>query len=290
MEWIDKIKKNSFINKLINEYKISDSELEISRKEIDTFLMNQICVKNNTITDECLQPKKGLIYNLQYKNNKIIGFYLSCAHQKKVEEDYKIQKNYLYFDFDKKDLKLNIRNSVDWKVNSGDIYRINVTKALSEIIKNNSNKGIYLCGSSGVGKTHLLKLVANRISENNKTIVFIDTPSLINKAQESFEDPSSGYAKLINNIKNCDVLFLDDFGGEQISTWSRDSIIFPILNSRINKNKIVFFSSNYPIEILKTKYNKEGGILGQINAERIVDRIRGLAIPFIIKGDSWRKI
>ena len=149
--------------------------------------------------------------------------------------------------------------------------------------------GLYLYGDMGVGKTFLLKRIAKKIAENNKEIAFITVSHLASKIKAMFND-NEAYWNLINSLKDIDFLFLDDIGSESINGWFRDDILFSILNSRMQKLKTTFFSSNYSLKKLediqsktaKEKYRQSD------KAIRLISRIKSLSEEILLIGTNKR--
>ena len=95
---------------------------------------------------------------------------------------------------------------------------------------------------------------------------------------------------LVVKLKNADVLVLDDLGGEVNSSFTRDEILFPILNSRMNdKKKLTFATSNLSLLELEDHFKDGKDSINPIAAGRIMERIRSIMIPIELTGESFRK-
>ena len=190
----------------------------------------------------------------------------------------------------KKDLTKTLRNNIE--AFESDTYIANVTlddyivedqyqeKALNyakEFITDTKNykKGMYLQGPYGTGKSFLLAGLANELTKNNVDVVYAFVPDLIRSIKASMMD--NKLEQKVNILKRCDVLILDDLGGENMSSWFRDEILLPILHYRLSANLSVFISSNYNKKILveRIKLNDQT----DLNALRIMQRINDLTIP-----------
>jgi DNA replication protein DnaC len=93
---------------------------------------------------------------------------------------------------------------------------------------------------------------------------------------------------LVDKMKNADVLFLDDLGAEDTSTWFYNEHLLIILNHRMQNNKITFFNSNLSMESLEKKLlilTKKSA-----NVNRLLDRIKALTKnqQFELKGINKR--
>ena len=78
---------------------------------------------------------------------------------------------------------------------------------------------------------------------------------------------------LITKLKNIDVLFLDDFGGELNSSFIRDEFLGPILQYRMMSGLPVFMTSNYDIKSLTYHLSETKDESNIIKAQRIMERI-----------------
>ena len=77
-------------------------------------------------------------------------------------------------------------------------------------------------------------------------------------------------------IKNTEILLIDDIGAENITSWSRDEVLSPILQYRMDNKLKTFFTSNLSIEDLEKHLalTKDGEEV--VKARRIIERIKQL--------------
>lgn len=134
-------------------------------------------------------------------------------------------------------------------------------------------KGLYVCGNFQVGKTYYLAATANLCADNDIDCLLIYFPDLIRELKSSMG--KSSFEEKINMLKQVDVLMLDDLGAEFASNWTRDEILCPILNYRLQERLPVFISSNYTLEGLRNFYKSLDD--NSNNADRIIARIKALA-------------
>lgn len=138
-------------------------------------------------------------------------------------------------------------------------------------------KGLYIYGPYGAGKSYLLSGLANELTKRKVNVVYVFVPDLIRTLKSNIG--SDQLEKKINILKRCDVLILDDLGGENISVWFRDEILLPILHYRLNASLSVHISSNSNIAQLAKSMimDKESDA---IKVTRIIKRIEDLTKPF----------
>ena len=153
--------------------------------------------------------------------------------------------------------------------------------------------GFYLYGEMGIGKTFILKRFAKMLAEKGCEVGFVNVSTLANKIKTTFSsDSKTEQATLVKQLEEVDYLFLDDIGAEKISPWFRDEILFNILNERMERRRITFFSSNFSINDLQKKQaiNEKNNSRSYDKAKRLVSRIRALSKEFNIEGKNKRNI
>lgn len=148
-------------------------------------------------------------------------------------------------------------------------------------------RGLYLAGDFGVGKTYILAGVANYVAKMGKKVVFLHVPSFIASLSSHFEDNS--LQKEIKRVEDCDLLILDDIGAESLSQWSRDDVLGVILQSRMDNTLPTFFSSNFDLEKLEAHFAETKNAIDPVKAARLMQRVRFLAQEVIVSGPNRRK-
>ena len=94
--------------------------------------------------------------------------------------------------------------------------------------------------------------------------------------------------RVMNHLRYSDVLVLDDIGAESITQWTRDEILLPVLDERMNKGMKTYFTSNYSMEELEQQYRLANKPNNTIASLRILERIRTLSKPVELSGKSRR--
>lgn len=133
-------------------------------------------------------------------------------------------------------------------------------------------------GETGLGKTFTSDCVAKEFLQAGRTVFYTSAPRLFS----IFEDyrfgrstsEESRYA--IDAAAACDLLIIDDLGTEFRTSYV-DSILFDIINSRINEHRHMIISTNLTPEQLGDTYSM-----------RIYSRIEGHFEKVLFFGDDLR--
>ncbi len=119
--------------------------------------------------------------------------------------------------------------------------------------------GVYLYGSTGVGKTHLTACMGNALTDGLYSVFYTSFLEIESGLKSEFGN-NTAQQRLIEKTESADFLFLDDLGTENLkagsTTWMQ-SIIFDIINRRYNANKPIVCSSNYTLAQLMSECNYE---------------------------------
>ena len=153
-----------------------------------------------------------------------------------------------------------------------------------------NNKGLYIYGDMGIGKTYMLKTFTKKLAQANKKVAYVNLSNLTMKVKSTFNEEGDTTGDLLKILTDVDYLLVDDIGSEKITSWFRDDFLFILFNERLEKGKTTFFSSNYSTEELIKKEAKTSNskYSEYDNAKRLISRIRGLAKEYKIEGTNKR--
>lgn len=171
-----------------------------------------------------------------------------------------------------------------------DVARVDTFESLVDFVANYPSpdqKGLYIYGDMGVGKSFMLAAMAHELSETKKiTTTIIHYPSFTIDVKNGIKDGS--VKEQIDAVKQAEVLVLDDIGAEQFSSWIRDDVLQVILQHRMIEELPTFFTSNYSFADLEAKLSngRQGDETWQ--AKRVMERIRFLAKEVHLEGVNRR--
>ena len=148
-------------------------------------------------------------------------------------------------------------------------------------------KGLYLAGPFGVGKTYMMGALANELSENGVETTLVNVPTYSAEIKQAIAT-NTVEAKLVS-IKNTPILVLDDIGAEMNSAWFRDEVLMVILQHRMLQELPTFFTSNFTIDQLEAHFSHSNkGDQELLKAKRLIERIRFLAKEYFVDGQNHR--
>lgn len=222
--------------------------------------------------DTCKNKVTGYAYT-PLANEKMIEFsYVICKKQQEEDKKTAYQKNLELLEMPK-----DIKNATFKDMYKDDKARVPIVKYFKEFIDNYDNedkpKGIYLNGSFGSGKTYLVAALFNEMAKKGVRSVLIYYPEFLRSLKASFQ---TNYDEQFNYIKKVPLLLFDDIGAENCSNWSRDEVLGPILQYRMENHLPTFFTSNLTLEELENSLATTSNGVDKVKARRIIERIKQL--------------
>ncbi len=225
--------------------------------------------------DTCKNKVPGYAYTPIAKEKMIEFSYVICKYQQEEENKTAYQKNLELFEMPK-----DIKNASFKDMYKDDKARVPIVKYFKEFIDNYDKeekpKGIYLNGSFGSGKTYLVAALFNELAKKGVRSILIYYPEFLRSLKASFQ---TNYDEQFNSIKKVPLLLLDDIGAENCSNWSRDEVLGPILQYRMDNHLPTFFTSNLTLDELENSLAMTSSGVDKVKARRIIERIKQLTTP-----------
>ena len=237
----------------------------------DAFLENKNCENCRSIST-CKNKVKG--YKLTPESNdKIITFdYVACSKKIKNDKTKEYEKFIKLYE-----MPANVKEASFKDIYKDDKLRLPIIKFFKEFMdeykKENKPKGLYLHGSFGSGKTYLIAALFNEMAKKGIQATLVYYPEFLRSLKSSF---NTDYEERFDFIKKSPLLLLDDIGAENVTPWSRDEILSPILQYRMDENLPTFFTSNLTLDELEKNLATTSTGVDSLKARRIVERIKQL--------------
>ena len=264
----NELKNNPDFITLINKFKISETEIKNNLSSLEDTLNELHNCKKCPGLSECKNKIKGYVYYPENKESFLCFGYAKCKKLKEYE-------NILT----EKDENNELKNARMKDIDVSDKNRIELIKFLKKFYDEynikSSPKGLYLHGSFGSGKTFLLACLLNEL-EIKKHISYeiVYYPELLRTLKEDLSLVESK----VSYYSNVEILVLDDIGAENTTNWSRDEVLAPLLQYRMENHLSTFFTSNLTKQELELTLSNTSNGIDKIKARRIIERINQLTV------------
>ncbi len=154
-----------------------------------------------------------------------------------------------------------------------DVHNLQVTREITEDFARAPQGWLLMEGGYGCGKTHIAAAIANFAVSMGRPTLFITVPDLLDTLRFSYNDPETTFEARFEEVRNADLLVLDDFGTQNATGWAQEKL-FQIMNYRyINKLPTVITTNLMLDEI-------ESRIRSRLQDEEFVKHIRITAPDF----------
>ena len=279
----DVVKLKSYYGEALNDEDFSDyvSKLDVSMDVLikytssieDAVIELNNCRKCKGLKN-CPNTLRGHVFKAIKDGNNLNFSYVPCSKFIKEEDTYAYKKNITCFELPKEISEASFSYAY-----RDDKKRLPIFKYFKEFmdsyLKDKKGKGLYLSGSFGSGKTYLIAALFNELAKKGVSSALVYYPELLRSLKSSF---GSDYEEKFDFIKRVPLLLLDDIGAENTTSWSRDEVLGPILQYRMEEELPTFFTSNLKIDELESVLSITNSGVEKIKAKRIVERIKQLTV------------
>lgn len=285
-QMMNEVINDEIIKKFIVENKIpAETYVNHFSKFLNSYESINKC-NNCKGLNECKQDQIGEFISLKYIDPVILNDVCYCPYYlNKLKQD-NISKSFVYSDIPSHLSNLSMSN-VELTDDVIKAYWALCTK----ILDGEENKGLYVYGDLGVGKTYMCIALANSLASKGEKVGFIKCNDFINEMRKLTINDSYRYESIMKSIKQVKYLFVDDIGAETVSSYSRDDVLFTILDYRMENNLTTMFTSNLSKEDLLKHYTYEKNDNSSlIRAKRLMERIDILSRNCYLKSDNKRRV
>lgn len=150
-------------------------------------------------------------------------------------------------------------------------------------------ESLLIWGEPGNGKTHLAAAICHTLKARGYVSVFQSVPELLERIKGTFNRSSRESEKeIMDALRDCDLLVLDDIGAEKISDWVLD-VMFRIIDGRYRQKKPTLLTTNFsPMELLNRFMPAKPSVEQEMSAKRIHDRIIEMNVIVENSSSSYR--
>lgn len=263
---IEKIKKETFkkvyenkeMFSFIKENSLSEEFVYKNVSYFSRVMKDKEKCKNCQGLNSCL--KGGFILKLYYDNtkNKLEEIISRCNF--KLENDNIVSK-FIICETDKSYFNYPLKELLNYFASD----RTKVVTKMAKIAKGiDLNKGIYLYGEDGIGKTFMMSVFSKSLSLSLKDeyISYIDCSGFFKDLSNNYRFNKANYEFDFEMLTRVKYLFLDNFMLESMYSNIKTDIILPLIKKRNELGLLTFYISNKsPMEALNnagaSKANKD---------------------------------
>ncbi len=111
---------------------------------------------------------------------------------------------------------------------------------------------LLITGQYGCGKTHLAAAIANKAVSLGIPTLFLTSPDLLDWMRFAYSDPETTFEQRFEEIRNIQLLVLDDFGTENATSWAQEKL-FQILNYRYLNRLPLVITTNHDLDSIEKR-------------------------------------
>lgn len=146
--------------------------------------------------------------------------------------------------------------------------------------------GLYIEGTFGTGKTHLAAAIAIQLMEEGHGVIFKTSDDMLRDIKATFDESGQEEQKIINRLKHCELLVIDDIGKEQATDWSTAQL-YAIINDRYESQRPVIITTNFNENDLIAVEAPKG--VGTHRIKAILSRLHETCGLMTMDWQDWRE-
>ncbi len=148
------------------------------------------------------------------------------------------------------------------------------------------HEGLFLTGSSGVGKTHLAVAAIRRVVVERKLdawVRFVYVPELVERLRWTLRDREASEDALLEPLFEAEILVLDNLGENMMQEWVVEKMLYILTRCYNNDRGTLVCTSVFDAE-----GTREGVRLADKITERGVSRLREACQFVDVRGEDYR--
>jgi primosomal protein DnaI len=281
-----KAMKDDYFKKVVSKLKLPEKELmKYTSRLMEAALELKNSVESKNIM-ECNNKVSGYVYTPRVEKGGLIFSYVATSEMEEFLNDNEYKKNIYTFELPRDITNANIKD-IDKTDKNRLVLLKKLTSFMTSYMKGKEEKGLYVNGNFGSGKTYLVSAFFNEMAKKGKKSAIAYFPEFLRSLKEGFSDNS--YISKFNKVKKAPLLLIDDIGAEDVTPWSRDEILGSLLQYRMEEHLPTFFTSNLSISELETHLSKSRNKVDGVKARRIIERVKQLTNEVELVSKNRRK-
>lgn len=279
----EELKDNDF-KEFVSKIKAKDEVLMKYTSSLkESFCEYKHCMNCKNLLD-CKNKIEGYAY-LPKKTKESLEFnYKACKYKEKLNKETKYLNNVYMLDMP--DFIKDARFKEIYTNGKKRVKTINYVTSFASEYPAVNKKGLFLNGNFGAGKTYLIMALLNELALKGHKSAVVFWPEFLRNLKSSF---GTDYEEKFEKIKKSPLLLIDDIGAENLTAWSRDEVLCPIIQYRMEQSLITFFTSNFDLEGLEEHLSMTGTNADKIKAKRIIERINQMTDKIEMISENLRK-
>ncbi len=273
---------------------LNDTVLTLLKKEISENEYQKYIKQLNF--DEKASNSDNIVFTTP---NQIIANWINRKYKEKIENIYEEQigkkPNIIIKVKTKKNKTIHIKNYQNSEQQTNNITStiLNPTYTFENFIVGNSNQlaytiaksvaqkpseiynPVFIYGSSGLGKTHLINAIGNYAIKNNKTVIYTTSEQFLN--DYTYHARNQTMDKFRNKYRKCDFLLIDDVQFFSRKEQTQEEFFHTFNELYTNKKQIILTSDKPPKKIagleerLQSRF--EWGVMADIQPPELETKI-----------------
>ena len=218
----DEALKDKDFKELVVKTKLKRKDLIKYTSTLETCAKEYANCKNCPGINACQNKILGHAYLPKIIEGNLEFLYRPCRYKKKLDKKNKYKENLILYKVPEE-----IADASFSKIYKTDKNRYDTIIWLDEFIEkykeNKKQKGLYLYGNFGCGKTYLISAMFNELAKENIKSAIVFWPEFLRDLKGSFNSEyKNEFNDKFNTIKKVPLLLIDDIGSESATAWSID--------------------------------------------------------------------
>ncbi len=264
---LEVIQESPLAIEIIQELNLTKNEILNDYDKILFYASQNECCRLCKGLKYCNKSKKGYVLTLtRNEDNQIVETMGLCKYYKDFDRKY---KNIWYSSYPIETLIEQFKLDEYRSLALGDLTPKTFKTMYNALYHKILTKGCYIQLKEGKQRKQFVYGLTTTLS-NEYTCCVTRISSLLTELKSLFNDKES-FEELLNKFYNAQIVILDDVGGESVTAWSRDEILLPLLNHRLDQNLTTIFISEFAIEQLPLLYTLQND---ELKAKKFISKIK----------------